>query len=84
MAQRESDQIKRLLGDPPYRADAYRDVSDRFTANRSALRERLADQSVEARVLRLWDEEVPIGAIAVTVGVTLGEVYVIVSRSDAA
>lgn len=72
--------MARIMTDPPYRADVYADVTEMLERTRTELRQRREDRSKEARVLRLWNEEVPIGAIAQTVGLTTGQVYEIVSR----
>lgn len=75
--QHESERIKRLLGDPPFRADAYRDDVTRAKqlAATPALR------TLERQVLILWDAGVPVGDIAARAEVDEMEVIAIVSKA---
>lgn len=74
-------QTAKLMGDPPFRADAHADVIERFDRNRADFSKRLAPSSIEEQVIALWNDEQPIGAIADRTGLTLGQIYRIVSAA---
>ena len=85
----------RLMGDPPFRADAYAEDKERIERELAAQQERgwrapyrnrirrelvsAKPPPVEQQVRDLWDAQTPIGTIAERLHLTLGQVYEMVS-----
>ena len=78
-----SDLMGRLMGDPPFRADVYRDDLRKIEQQQAALemrvRESVAPPTPEEQARALWDAGEPLGMIAQRTGLTIGQIYATVN-----